>query len=121
MIDAVFLWFFSWPHWAEYLLAGWVSYGFSVFMRDVTQANWKATLITCLTLWPIALALQLLVGLHTLAVKVFDPDRGPLAALLASFKRASTSRHKLSALVQSGAVSINEVRAAKPPKTGVAP
>lgn len=91
-VDAGFVWFFTFPHWAEYLFIGWLTYGLSIFLKDTNPSNWKGALVASLTTWPIALLLQILVFLHTLAVRIFDPEKGPLSAYLNTFKRALNAR-----------------------------
>jgi len=91
-IDAAFRWLFTWPHWAEYLAAGWLSYGFGLLRKDVTPANAKGALIIHLVLWWFLLIGYLLDFVHTIAVFFFAPETGVVAALLVPIQRAFRTR-----------------------------
>lgn len=85
-LDAVVLWFCTWPHWLEYALVGWVIYGTMLRKRKVNAQNYVGVFLTTLTLWPIALGLQILEWLIFAADWVFKDESGPLSALIATFR-----------------------------------
>jgi len=91
-LDAAFAWFFTWPHWAEYLAAGWLSYGFALHRKDVTPANVKGSLVIHLVLWWFLLIGYVLDFIHSVAVLFFAPENGLVAALLVPFQRAFRTR-----------------------------
>lgn len=84
-LDAAVIWFFSWPHWLEYLLVGWVIYCVMLQQKKVTPRNYRGVLVTTLTMWPIPFALLLLEWVHLAAVWLIEV---PFAAVAETFRRA---------------------------------
>lgn len=64
--------------WAVYLVLGWLTGGVVIWLRAV-QGNANRTMAFCLALWWLAWAAVLLSAMTGLALKVFDPDHGPVA------------------------------------------
>lgn len=87
--------YLTWRTVALYLFIGWCTYGLMLWFRDVPQdpKEHRRILIACLTFWWIGWIVQLAVLLHWAAVKVFDPDDGPIAAVWLMLKRIAQSRH----------------------------
>lgn len=87
--------YLTWRTLALYLVLGWSTYGVMLWFRDVPQdpAEHRRILLACLTFWPLGWLVQVATLLHWLAVKVFDPDYGPIAAVWLMLKRIAQSRH----------------------------
>ena len=86
-LDLAVGWLFTWPHWAAWLLIGWVVYAIMLHQRKVNAQNYRATLVTALTLWPIGLLLMCLEWAHLFAAWLGSPA-GPFAGFAATFRNA---------------------------------